>query len=999
MGKSLGAGLKQGVIGNNEPGQAAGPMDMFGSLHKNFQVLTQDQYDVLLRIKAAYQAKEEHFAERFQQPLVQLQEILGADLVGRIRQIITTGHSPANEQELAQIIDGQEDNVGGLAIAKKVGGVLGGGLVEKITAFFSTWWEQFKSPEPALNAFEQLVAQIAQPPQHVEVELSPRQVSAGILAQTQLLVKNSTNLSLATLVLQRCCGIQDLTSRQITSYIEEANQPGSNFKGVIFREIDHADNVNVLRKLWAKACYVMLEPLVRFYSSHFINNLVAYSQGKIASFQGDNFIPSLQSALQFMNGHLRTVEGAYQYAARPLDPLNPPHQSINEEIRSFLQRPEFNGNMTPDQLYNLVAEVIIDRFTPVAALREKAYNLFASLRIPQNSPAAWLNYPIAFFTGLISILASPVLYLGEWVMNKGVKFVLKQIAQRTQIVPTLIHSSNEAIGFGKEYKHAMNKVLVRQLERAWALMNPQQQPENPGEALDLAAFARSLPEATKEELRTLVSTLFLDVGYQVHAVNPAELRAHIAAKNESQMPESVKAILEAIGIPLDVMQEAQTTTVQYLAFLLNVILRQDMLHEMTLTGLQTANASCFSNDGARPTPEEMRSMEARRDKLLNNIITAAIRQAVNDKFYPMRRIQAEADAFVARVKGEATTFASRLIELGQDGNYPPMKTAFEQFVLSQDAALKAEQASPDVPNTTLKEFNDTISAGLADKLTPMGPLLTELSQLHGAQAIARSQRQALEELNLLFNNLEQVDCSSAEARAQTLTAIQNATVQLLPVLAHSHADLVQSAREQFQAVRNAFSLLNETLERSRAAKAVLDLMQGPGGPQATPAKQRQRTLNSMQIASLQAKAMVLAAVEDEAQLRELAVDPAAAAQTAKDALAQANGQFGQVIQPALEQQAAAIAQRVQTIQERHLQLMGRVAPLTEWANKLEKLKCKNPYPVDLTAFSDLVREFVVRQIAAYTNSLPLFFEKDFNWESMMHRALVSFVHEQPVAAN
>jgi hypothetical protein len=67
----------------------------------------------------------------------------------------------------------------------------------------------------------------------------------------------------------------------------------------------------------------------------------------------------------------------------------------------------------------------------------------------------------------------------------------------------------------------------------------------------------------------------------------------------------------------------------------------------------------------------------------------------------------------------------------------------------------------------------------------------------------------------------------------------------------------------------------------------------------------------------------------------------------------------------------------------------------EWnTDTLQPFRCQNTFPLDLTAFADTVREFTVRQIAAYTNAIPLFYAKEYNFEALMCRVMVAFVNDQ-----
>jgi len=940
---------------------------LLSGMQLNLNVMSDDQYALLKNIQQQYNSGQEHLNETFQ-PLC---PVLGETLSSRITEIIQTPRSEEGALELDRIVKEVGSSVGAKGTAKKIAQVFIQTVGEQAKAYFGDFWDQFRAEEPQLGAFDELLGQIAQP-EEASPRLAPEEVTRRLDEQTNLLVENSVCKAMAVLILDKACGIQGLTTNQVNAYIEASRQRGTDFKTVLFDTIDNTPDISLLRRLWGKATYTLMEPTVRLYTTSFIWSMRGYVRDKMSQFSSNQFVPALNGMINFMNGHLTTIEGAYHRAADNSELRD----SIDATILADLQRPEFNGNMTTEELYEKVSQCIIERFTPVSNFRQKAYDLLDSFRISDESWGSFLNYPIAVFTTVISIFLSPVLFTIEWVGNKVVKLALNKIASDSRLVETMVHSTEQAMGVGQIHKHAMNKFMVGQLEKAQHLMSSNQ---GTGDSAELAEFARNLPEATKDRLRTLVSTLFLDVGYQLNSANPARLKAYTDAVRQPPMSESVRALLEAVGIPLDIQQEAQAATVQHLTMLLKLILNGETLNELVLTGLESANQA-FVNSDAHPTAQEMRALEVRRDKLLNDIIQKAIRLAVNEKFYPLRRIQKSADLFVTQVKGDVADFLQKLTPLWTTKSTPAMKAEIEKLILKRNSALQSENA----PNVTLKELNDTISQPLAEKLQKLYPHFNTLSAMREEQAVVLAQREALDSLASLFRGLSTLNLSTSAAYLQSLETFR------FSIFEADHTPFVSQTQARFAHIRQTLTQLSERTEIAIAIDALLPRVER--GDSLRPLSAH---LESLSLQSTSARQTVEDLLQNGEGMRELQETNRQAILDLRETLASIKTQFdeaSETVQATLLQSAQDINREMDALKT------DTVNPLLEelekWATDLGNIVCKNPFPIDLTVFADTVCEFVIRQITLYTKSLPLFAEKEFNWEPLMHRALIAFVNER-----
>jgi hypothetical protein len=358
-----------------------------------------------------------------------------------------------------------------------------------------------------------------------------------------------------------------------------------------------------------------------------------------------------------------------------------------------------------------------------------------------------------------------------------------------------------------------------------------------------------------------------------------------------------------------------------------------------------------------------------------------------------------------------------------------MVTTFRQFVLNRDKALSSQQGSANVNNHSLTNFN-AISRAFAAKMKPMQQHLAALSQAEQAKALATTEHGALEKLQQVFARLDE-DHSKQDARAVTLEMMRHAQTDQFRLLEGSAdlRDILPTMRQRFGQLRQTFNDW-QSADEAVAVATLLQTAIADGAPR----QQLLQVVNSFNFVSPLAETLKQAL---NTQIRNGTLDDVAVAKMIDD-----NGKIIERCQQQLQQQktyAETLApldhQRDEAIQkadadiaEHSEQMNQHLQTLTDWSGTEDDLrsqitamaapadddaeeapwdaeaglapfKCQNTFALDLTAFADTVQEFVVRQIAAYTNAIPLLLSKEFNYDSSIHRLMVAFVNEQqPPAA-
>lgn len=664
-----------------------------------------------------------------------------------------------------------------------------------------------------------------------ESEAEIKRCKQDIEVQTNLLIKNLENKILADTILGMVCGLT-MPANFTVQLIVSTQAQGSSFDQAVFQEINQAANISWARKCLGKVCYKLMKPLTQFYVKHFSLNFLNDIRARLEQFYNGNFNRALICTLEPINGHFTGVNTAYKDVIK-----QGPVDTIKKSMQQKLREPHFNGKQTPEVLDSKTGNVSIERYTPAINLRALV-SKFLSARISAASRLAFLNPLIAGITSVIYWVTYPLWALTDWGLNGLAKWAFKKILKSTNLLSKLKTSTAQAAGNGQEYKHARNEFIVKQIEKARENMNAEERASQ----IDFADLESTLSQTVISDLETLVSTLLLDVGHHAEATNPASLEGRLESASKSRLPLEVRAGLTALGIP-DIKKVAIETTAKYLGVFLKSMLKEELILQLTLTTLKTTNEGCFTLNPSRPTPEQMKSTELRRNQLLNELVTANVRKAIKEKLYPMKRIQENADLFVLQLHNGLANFVGEMNPQQQNVDFTQLLATYEEFLRRRANLVEGEHVKQSVVNVDSRNQFEALTEKLSELILPMKSSLDSLIQLQKERAEREQAARSLENLSNIFARLNG-DLTTLEERNHILTMITQAE-QDLKVLEKSerYQPMAEQARATFENIKTVFSQQGPYDEALKAVDTlILALVSRP----LTPAE-LVRLINSKQI--------------------------------------------------------------------------------------------------------------------------------------------------------
>lgn len=613
----------------------------------------------------------------------------------------------------------------------------------------------FVPPNPHLEHLQEIFPNL-QSQEEQTLSRSEGELKELIQNAEETFIKKSTRMAIANIILIKICGVKEINNK-IISYDDDdvsKSRGEEKFRTLIFTEIEKAKNVGVFRKFFVKVSFPLLEPVIGFYIKYFTRDILLYFRSFLAEFTNGHFNKTLNQSINSSCEHLATISDGYNHAGKDQDS----NTYVNASMKRYIEDPKINANQNMDlkQLCTHVTREVIERFAPVSTLRIRIAQFF-SWNIPENSFWSWLNYPLAVVTGIVSFVFDSIALCIEWIGNKLAKAILNKLAMDLKIVPNLLKWTEQVAGIGENYKYFLDIVISQQLKKAWKIMA-----ESSSEAVDLSSFETTFPDTLQLGLRTFMSSLFFDVGCHSWSHDRNGLKAYIKAAQipESAFWEQIKKAMQAVGLPLDIADQAKETTARYFALLLKTVLKKQTLLEFTLTSLTALNECCFT-PCEKPKETQMGVAEANRKTLLNTIVDKAIYEAVKEKCCIMEKLQANANKFIEKMHTDIKIFKESLDNLLTSGVlqtskdlatftrdisesknpccFTKMNEVYASFILLRSTTFESFTKENKGSDAQLKCYE--VAKVSLEKLAPIQEILKDLvvyegEMIHTAQEIA-----------------------------------------------------------------------------------------------------------------------------------------------------------------------------------------------------------------------------------------------------------------------
>ncbi len=425
-----------------------------------------------------------------------------------------------------------------------------------------------------------------------------------------------------------------------------------------------------------------------------------------------------------------------------------------------------NEKMAEDERYRQAIENAVEQFGPDITWVNDLSVWLNGLRFEEESSLSFINPLIGLVMSVISSFAFVVLYLPQVVLNRGMRWTMKEVLIHTNVLSGVIEKTASTMDGDIHTQIAVQKMLQAFAHKVHdSMLNQQSELEkakkNPSlfgnpNIDSLSAEAQNSPIAASTEdpaLDTLQEKLFsnlvanlLDAMKYGNVDSREELRDMMNKRSHGNPGEDSSFLLKMIGgfigIDLDNMQkvidkETHKRMVQilmrsYRQALDNELIQQQMQEIMGMINSMFKGEEVKSEAALR---EELRSLKSSNNLIFSELIGFAIHNAIKEQFdtsgeahrlafkTTLESIKKQAEDYVASQKRFINTILEKKDKSEEEGKRAIKALLKEQMVFNRWIATfhanhesskdKLQSLMTDLTKLS-KEYNEALERFLQD---------------------------------------------------------------------------------------------------------------------------------------------------------------------------------------------------------------------------------------------------------------------------------------------
>lgn len=471
----------------------------------------------------------------------------------------------------------------------------------------------------------------------------------------------------------------------------------------------------------AKYFYFIGSPLIKKFVEESTFNTISEIRTELTKNDGKNFAEIFEKAMKkqssFFEDYLRTIEN---YALK--DPKA--HGTRDDYIKEKLQGSDFmrdahGKGYTEDQLYDEFSEVALDKVVPRLTW---AQQIWEARNLSSIEPTTTLGHIFKFigvvFMHLFCTIGAFFAFCVQAPINKWViPYTVR--AYLPAHLSDLVQNKTQMIQ-GNAYEHAMNKIMIDQLQELMLQ-------ENLGEEEVPLVNA-----STRKELQT-----FVKIVLQTLNAEPKKTREELLAFFEEKSKEPLifaQPFKYAGKYKSDLIQSAMESALEdAMVKLYSYFVNPDRMEMVLCKAMEIANAP-FSDE---PIPTEADRETARNDlrRLARKFVEKTVRKAVNDVVAGKTSTEKEQmsgqflTSFKKNMADHLSTINKEIEALSEDpeGCAHTIETMhhFKQMVETIGNEIQEMDSDSTVPGYIKKE----VKAKLDPIIARQEPVLAELNQI------------------------------------------------------------------------------------------------------------------------------------------------------------------------------------------------------------------------------------------------------------------------------
>ncbi len=384
------------------------------------------------------------------------------------------------------------------------------------------------------------------------------------------LVGNLTKFLTMKHIYEDVCGLKSSDELFYTRLLTDSRKkgieaPDDELKNLFFEKLKD-DNVSVFMRIWAHLQYFFFGQIVKSNvqkaSDIYFKEVFNY----IKQHTGEHFSSLRNETTSNFTRYLSILGGAYKTIAN-----NPQSTGrIEDMIKTELEKKEANLGLSSEELYLKFSEIVINK---------------------------------TLGTGI-----------SGWLGKKFIK-------NPEEIVRAIVDKSTDSIRDAQGYTHALNSVILEQLEEIWKLLRTEISQQNDPASKKQSNPDSKLSELKKSELSALVKNLF-EILSKSKCQTTDELDKLL--KGELWSDKANKAIDDFF------IQDVIEKVTNLLAVCVQSLAEEKQLQKLTYKFASLVNRTFEM--GQEVTVKQMQDEEHRIAELSNQILRFAINNAVEDKF-------------------------------------------------------------------------------------------------------------------------------------------------------------------------------------------------------------------------------------------------------------------------------------------------------------------------------------------------------------------------------
>ncbi|MES2121753.1 MAG: hypothetical protein V4492_03115 [Chlamydiota bacterium] len=541
--------------------------------------------------------------------------------------------------------------------------------------------------------------------------------------QKDLFVRNTAKMAKLRIIFEYVCGLK---SEDLDFYVELIHKCSTDeeLNERVMEKLEHR-KVSWFRQ--ALSSWLLSTSFIEGILKQAAENIIKRVLDYIEANKGTHFAHLRHSIIHNFNSYLYTLIGAY----RRIGSSNEYTGELSDMLSQELENPKFNGGFTSPELYSEFSRIVTE--------------------------------------GCIS---NP---LYRWVAKKV-------IGKEGELIDNLIKTALSTIVDYNGYSHAINTVLLEEMETLYHEITKGKEPTDE----ELIAL-KNISTTVKGDIKSLVKNL-LELMHLSPNTTPSQLYA--TSRNKNSLHDSLAQSADALFID-DAVQAAS----ENIAVAFRTLLTEDRLKELIFKVARLANDAYQRGEPIPPTEfqEKEKKLKETSERLLRFVVKKAVNEALQPKGEKDQKFVndtiAELKTEIESETGFIRTTQTLLDELTQmDLILPPALSKIEALQSHAQAFFTSwARKARDIEGSQLSSENkelllNLIDKGLSTHAKDFNSLLcnmtastkrntTQEALNQNATAFFASSRAILNQMNLRYNQFDLSQVAEAIAQMETQVGV------------------------------------------------------------------------------------------------------------------------------------------------------------------------------------------------------------------------------------